>query len=140
MRISSPAASSCSTTRFRTPTPALWQYWLKEKRAELPRARRAPGERRPGKDGAEYELRSRVVDFDPLAQQATLEMQAFMWRNDELVAEEEHVLTMTLYFKDELVLMLERAGFADVRVRGQYNDAEPTVDDDFLVYIAQRAV
>ena len=80
----------------------------------------------PATDGAEYALRSRVVDFDPLAQQATLEMQAFMWRDGELVAEEEHVLTMTLYFKDELVLMLERAGFDDVRVRGQYNDAEPT--------------
>ena len=66
-------------------------------------------------------------------------MRAFMWRDGEVVAEEEHVLTMTLYFKDELVLMLERAGFDDVRVRGQYNDAEPTVDDDFLVYIAQRA-
>jgi hypothetical protein len=118
---------------------APWQYWLKEKRAELPRPRREPGDRRSGKDGAEYELRSRVVDFDPLAQQATLEMQALMWRHDELVAEEEHVLTMTLYFKDEVVLMLERAGFEDVCVRGQYNDAEPTVDDDFLVYMAQRA-
>jgi SAM-dependent methyltransferase len=118
---------------------ALWQYWLKEKRSELPRPKREPGARRSGKDGAEYALRSRVVDFDPLAQQATLEMRAFMWRDGELVAEEEHVLTMTLYFKDELVLMLERAGFDDVRVRGQYNDAEPTVDDDFLVYIAQRA-
>jgi len=117
---------------------ALWQYWPKEKRAELPRPRRPPGERRSGKDGAEYELRSRVVDFDPLAQQAILEMQAFMWRDDELVAEEEHLLTMTLYFKDELVLMLERAGFADVSVRGPYNDAEPTPDDDFLVFIARR--
>jgi hypothetical protein len=46
---------------------------------------------------------------------------------------------MTLYFKEEVVLMLERAGFDHVRVRGQYNDAEPSVDDDFLVYIAQRA-
>jgi SAM-dependent methyltransferase len=118
---------------------ALWQYWLKEKRAELPKPQRPPGKRRPGKDGAEYELRSRVVGFDPLAQQATLEMQAFMWRGDELVAEEEHLLTMTLYFKDELVLMLERAGFHDVSVRGQYNDAEPTADDEFLVYIARRA-
>ena len=62
-----------------------------------------------------------------------------MWRDEELVAEEEHVLTMMLYFKDELVLMLERAGFADVSVRGPYNDAEPKPDDDFLVFIARRA-
>ena len=46
----------------------LWQYWLKEKRAQLPRPCREPGERRVGSDGAEYELRSRVLAFDPLDQ------------------------------------------------------------------------
>ena len=116
----------------------LWRYWLKGKRTELPRPRKPAGKRRAAKDGTQYELRSRVVGLDPLAQQATLEMQAFMWRDDELVAEEEHVLTMMLYFKDELVLMLERAGFADVSVRGPYNDAEPKPDDDFLIFIARR--
>jgi SAM-dependent methyltransferase len=118
---------------------AMWQYWLKEKRTELPRPRKPAGKRKAAKDGAEYELRSRVVGFDPLAQQATLEMQAFMWRDEQLIAEEEHVLTMMLYFKDELMLMLERAGFADVRVCGPYNDAEPKPEDDFLVFIARRA-
>ena len=117
----------------------MWQYWLKEKRAELPGPRKPAGTRRSAKDGAEYELRSRLVGFDPLAQRATLEMQALMWRDGELVADEEHVLTMMLYFKDELVLMLERAGFAGIRVCGPYNDAEPTPDDNFLVFIAQRA-
>ena len=117
----------------------MWQYWLKEKRAELPGPRKPAGTRRSAKDGAEYELRSRLVGFDPLAQRATLEMRALMWRDGELVADEEHVLTMMLYFKDELVLMLERAGFAGVRVCGPYNDAEPTPGDDFLVFIAQRA-
>ena len=42
------------------------------------------------------------------------------------------------YFKDELVLMLERAGFADIEVRGQHNDLPPTPADDFLVYLARR--
>jgi SAM-dependent methyltransferase len=115
-----------------------WQYWVKEKRAELPHPRREPGQRRVGSDGAEYALCSRILDLDPLAQQVTWEMRGFMWRDGELVAEEEHRLTMTLYFRDELVLMLERAGFVDVEVRGQYNDAEPTPDDDFLVYIARK--
>ncbi|MGZ8708189.1 MAG: hypothetical protein ACXW0R_12525, partial [Gaiellaceae bacterium] len=119
---------------------ALWQYWLKEKRAELPRPRREPSERRTGSDGAEYALQSRLVDFDPLAQQATREMRAFMWRDAELVAEEEHLLTTTFYFRDEIVLMLERAGFVDVEVRGQHNDALPTPDDDFLVFVARRPV
>ena len=35
--------------------------------------------------------------------------------------------------------MLERAGFADVEVRGHHNDAEPTGDDDFLVFLARKA-
>jgi hypothetical protein len=65
-------------------------------------------------------------------------MRAFMWRDGELVAEEERRLTMNLYFRDELVLMLERAGFVDVEVRGQYNDLEPTPEDDFLVYVARK--
>jgi SAM-dependent methyltransferase len=116
----------------------LWQYWLKDKRRELPRPRRPPGERHVGSDGAEYELRSRLVDVDPLDQSVTLEMQAFMWRDGELVAEEEHLLTERRYFRNELVLMLENAGFAEVDVRGDHNDAEPTGDDDFLVFLARR--
>ena len=27
--------------------------------------------------------------------------------------------------------------YVDVEVRGQYNDAEPTPEDDFLVYVAR---
>jgi hypothetical protein len=67
-------------------------------------------------------------------------MQAFRWRDGELVAEEEHLLTMRLYFRNELMLMLENAGFAAVEVGGHHNDAEPTGDDDFLVFLARKPV
>ena len=66
----------------------------------------------------------------------TMEMQGFMWRDGELVAEDEHLLMLTLYFKDEIVLMLERAGFVDVTVRAALTDADPTAADGFLVYTA----
>ena len=62
-----------------------------------------------------------------------------MWRDGELVAEDVQLLTMRLYFRDELVLLLQNAGFADVEVRGHHNDAEPTGDDDFLVFLARKA-
>ena len=65
-------------------------------------------------------------------------MQGFMWRDGELVAEDEHLLTMTLYFKDEIVLMLERAGFVDVTVRAALTDAQPTAADNFLVFTARK--
>lgn len=115
-----------------------WELWQAEGRAGLPRPRRAAGERRIGSDGTEYELRSRALDLDPLEQRLTMEMQALMWRDGELVAEDEHLLILTLYFKDEIVLMLERAGFVDVTVRAALTDAEPTAADDFLVYTARK--
>jgi SAM-dependent methyltransferase len=115
-----------------------WQAWPKEGRRELPRPRREPGERKVGSDGAEYALRTRLLDFDPLDQSGTWEMRAYMWRDGELVGEEEHRLTMRLYFRDELVLLLERAGFVDIDVRAGYTGAEPTADDDFLVFVARK--
>ncbi len=116
-----------------------WECWPRERPAESPPAPRAPGGKRDvGSDGTEYELRSRFVDLDPLEQRLTLKMNASMWRDGELVAEDEHLLTLTLYFKDEIVLMLERAGFVDVTVRAALTDAEPSRDDDFLVYTGRK--
>jgi SAM-dependent methyltransferase len=115
-----------------------WELWPAEGRRTLPQPPRPPGARDVGADGTEYELRSRVLDVDPLAQSKTLEMHALMWRGGELVAEDVHQLRLTLYFKDEVVLMLEAAGFVDVTVRATLTDAEPTAADDFLVYTARR--
>jgi len=115
-----------------------WQYWPKEKRQELPRPWRDEGERRIGADGTEYELLSRIAGVDALAQRVTLEMRAFMRRGGELVAEEDYVLPMTMYFTRELELMLERTGFVDIEVRAALSDREPTADDDFVVFIARK--
>jgi ubiquinone/menaquinone biosynthesis C-methylase UbiE len=116
----------------------MWKYWLADERASLPEAWPEPGERRTGPDGAQYALRARMVDADPLAQSATMEMRGWMWRDGELVAEDEHRLTLNLYFRNELELMLEKAGFADIAVRGDYTDEEPTADSGFLVFVARK--
>jgi SAM-dependent methyltransferase len=112
----------------------LWSYWTEAGRAELPAPWRHPGERRRGSDGSEYELRTRTVSLNPLAQSVTYEMRARMWRGGDFVAEDEHRIDLMLYFKDELVLMLERAGFREVEVRGGYDDSEPAPEHDFLVF------
>src|SRR5215208_1004442 len=116
-----------------------WRLWTSEGQKELPQEWREPGERRLGSDGAEYELRLRTVDVDPLAQRVTSEIRGLMWRDGDLVADEQHVLKMTVYFTDELELMLERAGFSDVEVRGAYRDEPPRREDDFVVFSARRA-
>jgi hypothetical protein len=116
----------------------LWQRWPKGGREDLPADWPPPGERRRAADGAEYELRSRLVELDPLEQRVSMEILGEMWRDGELVARDIHVLKMTVYFKNELLLMLERAGFDDITVRRGYEDADPSGDDDFLVFVARK--
>jgi hypothetical protein len=85
-------------------------------------------------------LQSRLVELDPLEQRATMEIRAYQWRDGVLQAEEEHTLTMGLYFKNELLLMLERAGFVDVVVHGDHVRNEPTSESDFVVFVARKPV
>lgn len=115
----------------------LWPNWTKEGRGALPETAEAPRARKRAPDGSEYALRSRVVELDPLEQRVTLEMHAELCRDGECEAEEDHHLTIGLYFRNELLLMLEQAGFADVEVQGDHNDAAATSDDDFIVFVAR---
>ena len=117
-----------------------WRYWVKNQRTDIPRAWEPldATERRRGSDGAEYALQSRVVDLDPLEQLATYEMRAGMWREGELVQEEEHTLHISFYFKNELLLMLERAGFTDIVIHGDHREEAPTKDSDFIIFVAKK--
>jgi SAM-dependent methyltransferase len=118
--------------------PWLWRYFLKEERSVLPRSWRNNGERRKAADGTELELRSRVIDVDPLAQRATVEMNARLWLGEDLVAEEQHTLATTLHSTREIVLELEAAGFSEVEVKAGYEDRPLAADDDFVVFIARK--
>src|SRR5439155_23340652 len=96
------------------------------------------GERKRAADGSEYELRGRTVALDPLDQTIVFELRADKWVGGRHVAEEEHALSMRMYFRDELLLMLRNAGFSEIDVRGGYADEEPSGDHDFLVFAASR--
>jgi SAM-dependent methyltransferase len=115
-----------------------WLYWLREQRRQLQQAWPASGTRRQAANGDEYELRSRLIDLDPLEQRMTLQTHAALWRAGQLVAEEGHTLQESMYFRNEVLLLLEQAGFADVMVHGSYTDATVTADQDMLVFIAQK--
>lgn len=116
----------------------VWPYWATAKRAELPSAWSQPGMRRTGSDGTEYELSGRIVEVDPLAQVVTMEMRGSMWRDGRLIQQDEHVLTMALFFTHELRMMLERAGFSDIELRGDHSDQEPTGETESVVFIARK--
>jgi SAM-dependent methyltransferase len=113
-----------------------WPLWTKDGRAGLPHALEPPDTGREAPDGAVYGLRSRYLAIDPLEQRVSLEMIARRWRDGELEAEETRRLDIGLYFKNELLLMLERAGFGDVVVQGDHVVADPNPDDEFVVFVA----
>src|SRR5262249_37685629 len=115
-----------------------WPYWLGETRRELPRPWPERGDRRRASDGTDLELHNRLGGLDPTAQRVTLEIRARMWRGETLVAEEQHTLTMNLYFRNELQLMLAQAGFGDVQVYGDHTGDEATGEHDFHVFVAQK--
>jgi SAM-dependent methyltransferase len=112
-----------------------WPYWLKDKRGELP-LEWSPGDRERARDGTEYQLDFRFVALDPLAQRVTYQMHTTLWRGEELLEEDTHELQMTMYFRNEVLLMLEQAGFHDIEVRGDLEDRGPLPEDDSLVFVA----
>jgi SAM-dependent methyltransferase len=114
-----------------------WSLWPRGGRATLPEPWPEPGPRRRASDGSEYGLRSRAVALDPLDQSLVLEMRAEKWRDGVRVAAEEHSISIRGYLRDELLLMLDRAGFRDVDVRGDYTDDRPTPEHEFLVFHAR---
>jgi len=116
----------------------VWRYWPNKERASLPEEARPPSGRQRAADGSEYALWARIVDLDPLEQRLTYEMRAQLWRDDELLDDEQRTLHINLYFKNELVLLLERAGFEEVVVEGDHNGAAATPEDAFVTFAASR--
>jgi SAM-dependent methyltransferase len=115
-----------------------WRYWLPEERRKLPEAWPPTGNRRRTTSGDEIELRSRLVDFDPLEQRVTTQMRATLWREGVAVTEEEYPLVQHLYFRKELLALLARAGFKDVTVYGADGEAVANADDVKLVFVGRK--
>ncbi|MGH9271551.1 MAG: hypothetical protein ACRDZ2_09780, partial [Ilumatobacteraceae bacterium] len=97
-----------------------------------------PEQRRRGRDGFEYALGHRLVEVDRVARSAVRELEAWQWRNGQLVGHETHRLVGNLWRPDEIVNALSDVGFEDVQVVGGYHGGPPTGDERFLVHLARR--
>lgn len=115
-----------------------WARWLPGNHGPFPRDWPTEGDRRPTSDGDELELLDRLADFDPLRQRLTYEVRARLWRGGLLIGQEEHRLHENLYFAQELLLMLDNAGFRDVEVESGYTGTSATPDDGSVVLVARR--
>lgn len=90
-------------------------------------------------DGSRLVVERRVMSIDLVEQIATEERRFTLFRGEELLREEIRAGQERWYTKHEILLMLERAGFRDVEVKGDYTD------EDFgpqhkgtMVFIARR--
>ena len=115
-----------------------WARWLPGRRGTLPREWDDDWERRTAADGDELGLLVRLADFDPLDQRLAYEMRARIWRDGAVVAEEAFRLVENIYFAQELLLMLEVAGFRDLDMVGAYGGAPASADDPVIVIIGRR--
>lgn len=97
-----------------------------------------PHDRRLGPDGFHYALRLRFTAIDVEIGRVTREMQAWQWSGDQLVGYEIWSMEANVYKRDDVVGLLQRAGFADVEVVGGYHGGTPHGDERFLVYLAHR--
>ena len=115
-----------------------WQLWRKEMRNQLPEPWPETLGKQPPEDESEYQLYGRIVAFDPLKQQLTRQMRTLLWRDGQVIAEEEYILYENLYFYNELRQMLEQAGFKIEAIQGEYREAEATTEDETIVFIARK--
>ncbi|MDQ3007197.1 MAG: class I SAM-dependent methyltransferase [Chloroflexota bacterium] len=115
----------------------VWSLWRKEARLHLPE----PWSEDIGKipaDGHEYELHYRRVAFDPLEQRITGEMRTLLFKDNQVVTDDTYTLTSNYYFRNEMRLLLEKAGFTVEAEKGDWTDTDATSDHDGIVYFARK--
>ena len=117
--------------------PQGWGLWFAGRRGRLPQLWPEWGERRPTEDGDELALISRVEAFDPLSQLLTLEIRVGLWRDGKLLQMDEYQLQETLYFHNELVVLLHDAGFSSIDVCGGDTVTPATASDTRLTFLAR---
>jgi SAM-dependent methyltransferase len=97
------------------------------------------GTRKRTADGTDLELICRTVDCNAFEATRTLAMRVNHTRDGKLLAKEEHTLKLTLYLRNEILLMLQHVGFGDVEVRGGWSDRAPVAGEDGnLLYVARN--
>jgi SAM-dependent methyltransferase len=115
-----------------------WARWLPGHRDGSPGAWPTEGERRKFADGDEVEWLGRPSTLDPIEQRLTLDVRVRLWHGGEMVREETYRLEENLYFVQEMLLILEDAGFRDMRVEGGYSGRPATADDGMVVFVARK--
>ncbi len=115
-----------------------WARWLPGHRVGAPSAWPTEGDRRAAADGDEIETLFRIGELDPLEQRTTYQIRARLWHRGQIVREEEYSLRINLYFAQEILVMLEHAGFHDLEIQAGYSGRPATGDDGMVAFVARK--
>jgi len=114
-----------------------WARWLPGHRNNLPTEPSTNNERRRAADGDEIELFGRLIDLNPLEQRRSMALGARLWRGDDIVDQQPPVtLHESLYFAQEVLLLLEFSGFKTVKVEQAYSGSPATPEDGKVIFVA----
>jgi len=133
-----PGGTFAFTMTPRWNDPPAYLSRLPENRHALPEEWPSSTERNLLADGTELEIAVRTVSVDPLEETQTRQLRVRLWRNGELLEEQLHTQRYEEYGKNELVLVLERAGFSDVQIFGDYSYEPATADHKELIFVAKK--
>ena len=75
---------------------------------------------------------------DPLEQRTIGEMRTLLFKDKQLVADDTRRLTSNYYFRYELRMLLEHAGFRVEAEKGDWTEADATADHAVIVYVARK--
>lgn len=95
-----------------------------------------PVERREAKGEIVTTLWSESVDL--FEQTLVSKRRCELYVDGKCIRSEVHAHSMRWYFQHEIVMMLERVGFEDIRTYGNYTDRTATKDSKSVVYGARR--
>jgi ubiquinone/menaquinone biosynthesis C-methylase UbiE len=80
----------------------------------------------------------RLVRLDRVEQLMTAQRRYQLLQNGELIQEEIFDSSERWYYKYEVVLMLEKFGFHDIEVKGNWTDEDFAEPHDSIVFIARK--
>jgi len=115
---------------------SAWELWRTPDALPAPWPER--GAPRIAPDGSEHYMQIRAVAADPLTQTYTREVRLEKWASGQLVARESYTLRGSMYLREELLLMLQVAGFEPTSVHGDFTPEPATARHQELVFTAQR--
>ena len=115
---------------------AEWEMWTNDGQKRLPADWPDAPIARVSPDGTEFRLRIRTIEVDRLDQTFTREMSIEKRHDGRQIGAESSLLRGSLYFAQELLLMLQVAGFQKLHTYGGFTDNEATDRDAELVFVA----